>query len=119
LAGALPSARADDGKPAERFQLPSHLHSITNDEAAQLGRDRAKKDFAAQRYYILEYGMPSGSTEAEKNLEKVGIRFESIAGCLVSQGIRGFSHGYNSTMQPLLKKQFGADVFKGTKIDRQ
>lgn len=119
LCGLVPQTHAADEKQTEFIKLPSNLFVLKNAEATKLGKEAAEADFAAGHYRILSYGLMAVPTDAEKNLEKRGIHFEDIAGCVVSEGILGFAHGYNSTMQPLLKKKFGPDIFKGTKADRQ
>ena len=113
---AMP-AHASDEKRSDPIALPYTLHLLKNPEATRLGQDAASADFAASRYRALCYGQMTGLTEEEEKLEKLGVRFESIAGCLVSESIRSFTQGYNVTMESLLQEKFGPDLFKGTKAD--
>ena len=85
---------------------------LPKDAAFEMGKTDAQEDYKAGTCRILFYGMRAAPTESEKRLEKLGVKYDSIAGCIVSEGIRGYADGYNTTMLPLLKKKLGEDAFK-------
>lgn len=114
FAGTVPPAHATDEQP-DPIKLPSELRDMEAAEATKLGMEAATADSAAGRYRVLFHGQRAGPTEAGLKLQALGVRFESVAGCVVSEGILGFEDGYNSTMEQLLKTKFRTSVFEETR----
>jgi len=113
LAGVRAALSIDAKPPGDAVDGYAMFGDLTKEGASKKARDMARTDFAQNVYRIFVAGKPAGRIASEEYLtDKYGIHVTPIAGCVISDGIEGAIHGYNSTMKPLLNRKFGHDIFK-------
>lgn len=89
--------------------------------AAPRGRIMAHIDLARRQYKILGYGLPpAGADEYDRLLwERHGIRFERVAGCIVSHSLVAYADAYNAVSLAAIESKYGPGVLEKTFEDGQ
>lgn len=112
---ASPSFAEENAIP-HKYQLNGYkdYYDLSERDAEKAGRALAQKDFESGIYRILVYGLRRSEDPSEKRLkDEFQVYTIACAGCIVSDGILGFTKGYNDTMKSLLIKHFKKDIFVG------
>jgi hypothetical protein len=78
------------------------------------GRLVAHFDVVRGHYKVLSYGLPvSWRPEYVRLLrERYGIEHRAVAGCVVSESLVSYVHGYNAVSTAAVNRKFGHDVFE-------
>ena len=94
------------------FLLTWYLWAVSL--GATRGRLAAKWDTSHGDYEILAYGLadPSRSTYAKLLQTRYGIRYHTVAGCIVSQSLIDYVAAYNNVSVTEIKRKFGPDALK-------
>ena len=82
--------------------------------ASLRGEIDAQSDTAQDHYEVLGYGLPSPWRHEYIRLlnERYGIRFRTMALCIVSGDVRAYADNYNKVSVPAANRKFKHDVFK-------
>jgi hypothetical protein len=74
------------------------------------GAAEARKDIAAGKLRLKTYGLPAHWFGNYSNLMKsrLGVETESVAGCVVNDGLIRNVAGYNARMEVEIDRRFGA-----------
>jgi len=91
--------------------LGSEVWSLS---AAFRGEVAARYDVAGGRYEELGYGLPVPWRREYVRLlrEHYGIRFRTVALCIVSEDLIAYANSYNTVSSAAANRKFGHDVFK-------
>lgn len=94
------------------------FNAISSGPAFLLGGSSALLDAAAGRQLRYSYGMPSSLGVRTWDVLRERHRIETRSwGCCVTPGIIGFSGGYNTVAEPLIRLRHGADVFERARAE--
>ncbi|MEO8405928.1 MAG: hypothetical protein ABI480_15080 [Chitinophagaceae bacterium] len=71
------------------------------------GRTKSLK----QQFLLLTYGLPDFDRQNSTNVvaDKWGIRFRTVAGCIVTQELENMVEEQNRSVEPLIAKKYGKD----------
>lgn len=86
--------------------------SVDLDASYLEGQRQARQELRRGEPRYLTYGLPSMSSGQYSKLldEELGLRFDAIAGCMVSSHTTNFAAGYNSVIDQWLERRFGPGV---------
>jgi hypothetical protein len=73
------------------------------------GREEAERDLAAGKLCLRTRGLPVKWAEKyhEMAKEQLGIEFEAVAGCVVTEELAEQTDGYNEPMRREIDRRFG------------
>src|SRR6476619_4095775 len=82
--------------------------------ASVRGEIDAQRDIAQDHYVVLGYGLPSPWRQEYIRLlrERYGIRFRTVALCIVSEDVKAYADNYNKVTVAAANRRFKRDVFK-------
>ena len=91
--------------------LSSAILSIT---ASARGELVARYDVSHGHYEVQGYGRPAPWRSVYVRLlhERYGVKFRTVAGCIVSTALVNYVNGYNRASTAAINQRFGHDVFK-------
>src|SRR5262249_44501048 len=83
------------------------------------GQVVARIDIARGKYRVLGFGLPpSWQPEYARLLrERYGIEYRPVAGCIVSESLVSYVHGYTLVSMAAANRKFGHDVFEESAED--
>lgn len=91
--------------------------SLSKESASSEGTKTAQSDFKKGLFRILIYGEAGSLFPTEIYLQKnYGVEPLRIAYCVVTEGLVSGADQYNKTMQSLLNRKFGKDIFEEAKL---
>jgi hypothetical protein len=100
------------------------LHAYYMKGQTQAEADARKGVFAIKTWGLAEAkiggacGFPSQSEIKDRILtEKYKVTFEGIGGCLTPDSEAEFARGYNETIQTIVNKKYGQNVFEKAETD--
>jgi hypothetical protein len=78
------------------------------------GQTAAHIDVALGHYEVQGYGLPGPERDEYALLlqSRYGIRFRTVAGCIVSPSLLAYLNGYNEVVRNRANRKFGRDVFE-------
>jgi hypothetical protein len=81
--------------------------------ASGRGQILARYDISRGHYEVLGYGLPAAWRPEYARLlqERYGVKFRSVAGCIVSTGLVAYVDSYNRVSTEAVNRKFGHDVF--------
>lgn len=91
--------------------LSSSFWSIT---ASTRGELVARYDISREHYEVQGYGLPVPWRPEYARLlqERYGVKFRTVALCIVSRSLVAYVDSYNSVSTQAVNRKFGHDVFK-------
>ena len=75
--------------------------------AAREGRREAEQDIRDGRLILRSYGFASGAP-LPQSVHRLGIRRQSVAGCVINPAIIAETAAYNEVMKAEIRRRFGA-----------
>jgi len=78
------------------------------------GKQEALNDIRENHISIKGFGLPHPATAiyAEILKEKLDVRFDTIAGCVVDQPLVDYANSYNSVVDQYLQERYGKDILQ-------
>jgi hypothetical protein len=74
----------------------------------------ARYDISRGNYEVLGYGLPVAWRPEYARLlaQRYGVRFHSVAGCVVSPGLVAYVDAYDKASASAINQKFGHDIFE-------
>ena len=81
-------------------------------QARRDGRAEAARDIAAGDLRLRTYGLPLPSDSTYETLleERIGVKVDVVAGCLLTPDLVAKTSAYNAVVEAEIARRFGADV---------
>lgn len=113
LLALTPLCRAEDMRTQPAGN--DHLGYPTNSaKAHELGRFEASRDLSNGVMIVKTAGLPTPEWEDYEQLlqTRCKVKFEPIAGCLVSEGLMAYLRGYDEISVAAIKQKCGTNIFE-------